>query len=76
MVGIGLRIDSQYENEEEWAILYHGTKSEHLQSILENGLRPGKGQAFKGTSDPWGKQVPIGVYLSFWLNQSFTYTNP
>ena len=55
-------------------MLYHGTKPPHVLSILQNGLRPGGGQAHRGTKDPWGETVPNGVYFSFWLNQSFAYT--
>lgn len=45
-------------------------------SILNNGLRPGSGQAHKGSQDPWGATIPNGIYFSFWVNQSFTYTRP
>jgi hypothetical protein len=45
-------------------------------SILREGLRAGGGQAHQGTLDPWGNKVPRGVYFSFWVNQSFTYTLP
>lgn len=34
--------------------MYHGTKTQHIESIILNGLRPGGGQAHKGTKDPWG----------------------
>jgi hypothetical protein len=57
-------------------MLYHGTKPPALISILKEGLKPGGGQAHKGSTDPWGNKVPNGVYFSFWLNQSFTYTIP
>lgn len=57
-------------------MLYHGTKPNHVISILQNGLKPGGGQAHKNTLDPWGVVLPIGVYFSFWLNQSFAYTLP
>ena len=56
--------------------MYHGTKPQHLLSILQSELRPGGGQAHKGSKDPWGQTVPNGVYFSFWLNQSFAYTVP
>lgn len=55
--------------------MYHGTKDQHLLSILKYQLRPGGGQAHKGTKDPWGATVPNGVYFSFWVNQSFSYTH-
>ena len=34
VVGIGLKIDPMYENENEWAVMYHGTKQHHVLSIL------------------------------------------
>jgi hypothetical protein len=42
--------------------------------ILKDGLKPGHGQAHKNTIDPWGAILPFGVYFSFWMNQSYTYT--
>jgi hypothetical protein len=57
-------------------MLYHGTKPQFLLPILQQGLKPGGGQAHKGTKDPWGQTVPNGVYFSFWVNQSFAYTLP
>jgi hypothetical protein len=57
-------------------MLYHGTKGHNLLSIMNNGLKPGNGQAHQGTVDPWGQHIPRGVYFSFWMNQSFTYTMP
>jgi len=41
---------------------------------MSNGLKPGAGQAHNNTLDPWGKKVPVGVYFSFWMNQSYHYT--
>ena len=76
VVGIGLKVDPLYEDDKEWAVLYHGTKPNNLLSILKTQLRPGGGQAHKGTKDPWGMTVPNGVYFSFWVNQSFSYTFP
>jgi hypothetical protein len=69
-----LKVDPSYDDEEKWALLYHGTKPQHLLSIMSNGLKPGSGQAHRNTLDPWGKTVPMGVYFSFWMNQSFAYT--
>ena len=56
--------------------MYHGTKPQHIRNVLKEQLRPGGGQAHRGTLDPWGQKVPNGVYFSFWLNQSFNYTVP
>lgn len=75
-MGIGLKIDPKYEDESVWSMLYHGTKPQHLLNIIQSDLRPGGGQAHKGTKDPYGNIVPNGVYFSFWLNQSFPYTLP
>jgi hypothetical protein len=33
--------------------------------IIKVGLKPGYGQAYKNTIDPWGASVPKGVYFSF-----------
>jgi hypothetical protein len=71
-----LKINPEFENENEWAMLYHGTKSPSLMKIITDGLKPGGGQAHQGTLDPWGKTVPNGVYFSFWVNQSYLYTIP
>lgn len=76
VVGIGLCVPPEYEDDSKWAVLYHGTKPQHLENILLTELKPGGGQAHKGTKDPWGETVPNGVYFSFWVNQSFTYTLP
>ena len=67
-------MDPKYENDSEWAMLYHGTKPQAVKGILMDGLRPGGGQAHAGRTDPWGAKIPQGVYFSFWLNQSFAYT--
>ena len=55
-------------------MLYHGTKPQHLSSILQSELKPGGGQAHQGKIDPYGSTIPNGVYFSFWVNQSFYYT--
>jgi hypothetical protein len=56
-------------------MLYHGTKGRHITSIMKTGaLIPGQGQAHNGTIDPYGAKIPKGVYFSFWVNQSYTYT--
>lgn len=39
-------------------------------------MKPGGGQAHRGTKDPYGSSIPNGVYFSFWVNQSFAYTLP
>ena len=56
-------------------MIYHGTKGCHITNIMKTGsLVPGNGQAHNGKADPYGSKIPKGVYFSFWVNQSFTYT--
>ncbi|CAD8085128.1 unnamed protein product [Paramecium primaurelia] len=64
--GFGLKIDKFGQdknwikkdgNQNEWRILYHGTKHHFVTSIVQTGLKPGPGQGYQN-------DVGIGVYFS------------
>ena len=89
--GYGLKVSKQYDNGDdtwlgyenkigEWYIAYHGTSGHFAKSILDEGLKAGFGQAYKGdininplSKDEFGS-VMKGVYCSPKIREAVKYT--
>ncbi|EAR87319.1 hypothetical protein TTHERM_00058310 (macronuclear) [Tetrahymena thermophila SB210] len=72
--GLGLRVLDKYPqdgwinsdtSDSTWIVLFHSTRPESLQPILENGFKEGQGQRYEKSLCRFGRgKVGKGVYFS------------
>lgn len=73
--GYGINIGEHTPKFTKWAVCFHGVKNvQSIHRILQEGLKPGPGQAFASKKDVCGElTVPVGIYVTPWIKSTLSY---